>query len=189
MLALYHDCGYIRHRKDTRHSNGAEYTKVHVSRGGRRFHPTTTRHPPLRPVRLRGWKETSAILACGMPVLLGFGIPAGTLAWLATMAGDPLAPHRFMPFAVNSLMLSGIAATIAVVIAALMAWAARMHPSPLRAVANRFAALGYALPGSVIAVGTLVPDCRTPQRKRANGGVARSSYRIAGSSSSVSRRS
>ena len=35
MTALYHDCGYIRHRKDTRHTNGAEYTKTHVSRGGR----------------------------------------------------------------------------------------------------------------------------------------------------------
>ena len=35
MTALYHDCGYIRHRADTRHSNGAEYTKTHVSRGGR----------------------------------------------------------------------------------------------------------------------------------------------------------
>jgi hypothetical protein len=35
VLALFHDCGYIRHRKDTRHANGAEYTSVHVSRGGR----------------------------------------------------------------------------------------------------------------------------------------------------------
>ena len=33
--ALYHDCGYIRNRKDTRHRNGAEYTKTHVSRGGK----------------------------------------------------------------------------------------------------------------------------------------------------------
>ena len=32
--ALHHDCGYIRHRNDTQHSNGAEYTKTHVSRGG-----------------------------------------------------------------------------------------------------------------------------------------------------------
>lgn len=31
--ALYHDCGYIRRRKDTKHANGAEYTTVHVSRG------------------------------------------------------------------------------------------------------------------------------------------------------------
>jgi len=35
ILALYHDCGYIRHRKDTKHANGAEYTTVHVSRGAR----------------------------------------------------------------------------------------------------------------------------------------------------------
>ena len=33
VAALYHDCGYIRRRKDTKHVNGAEYTAVHVSRG------------------------------------------------------------------------------------------------------------------------------------------------------------
>src|SRR5687767_3718830 len=33
VLALYHDCGYIRHRKDTLHRNGAEYTLTHVTRG------------------------------------------------------------------------------------------------------------------------------------------------------------
>ena len=129
----------------------------HVSRGGRRFYPTTTRQPPLRPVVLQGWKQAGALLACGMPVLLGFGIPAGALGWLMTTAGDPLAPANFLPFAANSLILSGITAALAVVIAGLMAWAARMHPSPARAFANRVAALGYALPGSVIAVGTLVP--------------------------------
>jgi len=30
--ALFHDAGYIRHRKDTRHRRGAEYTRIHVSR-------------------------------------------------------------------------------------------------------------------------------------------------------------
>lgn len=129
----------------------------HVSRGGRRFHATTTRHPPLRPVRLHGWKQAAAILACAMPVVLGFVVPAAALAWLAVTAGDPLDPRRFLPFAVNSLVLSSITAVLAVMLAAMMAWAARMHPSPLRHVANRVAALGYALPGSVIAVGTLVP--------------------------------
>lgn len=31
--ALYHDVGYLRHQKDTRHKNGAEYTATHVGRG------------------------------------------------------------------------------------------------------------------------------------------------------------
>ena len=33
ITALFHDIGYLRHRKDTRHRNGAEYTLRHVSRG------------------------------------------------------------------------------------------------------------------------------------------------------------
>ena len=35
VTALFHDIGYLRHRKDTRHRNGAEYTLRHVSRGAR----------------------------------------------------------------------------------------------------------------------------------------------------------
>jgi hypothetical protein len=35
VAALLHDIGYIRHNKDTRHQNGAEYTLTHVSRGGK----------------------------------------------------------------------------------------------------------------------------------------------------------
>lgn len=31
--ALFHDIGYIRHRNDSRHKHGAEYTKTHVARG------------------------------------------------------------------------------------------------------------------------------------------------------------
>lgn len=33
--ALFHDIGYIRHRNDSKHKHGAEYTKTHVARGTR----------------------------------------------------------------------------------------------------------------------------------------------------------
>jgi iron(III) transport system permease protein len=128
-----------------------------VSRGGRRFHTTTTRSPPLRPVQLTGWKEWAAIAACAVPVLLGFVVPAGTLLALMLEAGNPFEARRVMPYALNSLTLAAIAAVLAVLVAALLAWAQRLHPSPVRATANRGASLGYALPGSVIAVGALVP--------------------------------
>ena len=32
ITALLHDSGYLRHRSDTRHKHGAEYTRIHVSR-------------------------------------------------------------------------------------------------------------------------------------------------------------
>lgn len=35
VCALFHDMGYIRRVKDKKHANGAEYTRVHVSRGAR----------------------------------------------------------------------------------------------------------------------------------------------------------
>ena len=75
-----------------------------ASRGDRRFYPTTTRQPPLRPVTLRGWREGLAILACAGPILLGFVIPGAVLLWLMVTVGDPLSPARFLPFATNSLL-------------------------------------------------------------------------------------
>lgn len=129
----------------------------HVSRGGRRFHPTTNRHPPLRPVPLHGWKAGAAMVACAMPVVLGFLVPAGTLFALMLQVGDPLEPDRFLPFARNSLVLAGLTALVAVALAGLLAWAARLHATAPQRLAVRVAGLGYAVPGSVIAVGTLVP--------------------------------
>lgn len=129
----------------------------HASRGGRRYHPTTTRQPPLRPAVLRGLKGWAATAFCAMPMMLGFVIPAGGLLWLMLEQGDILAPERFLPFARNSLLLAGITAAIGVALAALLGWGARLHPSPATRLANRVAGLGYAVPGSVIAVGTLVP--------------------------------
>ncbi len=129
----------------------------HVSRSGRRFHPTTGRQPPLRPVSLSGWKAGAALIVCAAPVALGFVVPAGTLFWLMVQVGDPLHSSRFLPFAWHSLVLSGVTAAAAILLAALIAWAARLDPRPAQRAAARIAGLGYAVPGSVIAVGTLVP--------------------------------
>ncbi|WP_111399842.1 ABC transporter permease [Humitalea rosea] len=128
-----------------------------VSRGGRRFHPMSTRQPPLRQVRLHGIKAWAASLLCAMPVVIGFLVPAGWLAVAAATVGDPLAAHRFLPYAINSVTLASITAVLAVGLAALLAWGGRQHPSGLATITRRLAMLGYAVPGSVIAVGTLVP--------------------------------
>jgi iron(III) transport system permease protein len=117
----------------------------------------TTRSPPLRPVPLRGGRAVLAILACTVPVLLGFAIPAATLLAMALTSGDALAAHRFLPFAWNSLMLASLTALLAVALAALIGWGVRLHPTPAARAAKRIATLGYAVPGSVIAVGVLVP--------------------------------
>ena len=46
---------------------------------------------------------------------------------------------------------------LAVLLAVVLAYAGRLSGSPVVGTANRIAALGYAIPGAVIAVGIMVP--------------------------------
>ena len=57
----------------------------------------------------------------------------------------------------NSATLSGVTAGVAVLVAVLLAYAGRLSKSLAVRGANRMAALGYAMPGAVLAVGILVP--------------------------------
>ena len=64
---------------------------------------------------------------------------------------------RFWDYASHSLTLAGITAVLGVAIALLMAYGVRLNPNWGMGVSTRIAAMGYAIPGSVIAVGILIP--------------------------------
>ncbi|WP_390883083.1 ABC transporter permease [Kovacikia minuta] len=63
----------------------------------------------------------------------------------------------FWTFAINSLTLASLTAGLAVLIAIVMAYGLRLSPNLGMRLATQTAAMGYAVPGAVIAVGTLVP--------------------------------
>ena len=106
---------------------------------------------------LRGLRGVGAALVCALPVILGFLFPAGELARLAFVAGDPMWGPRFYVFAFNSLKMAGGAAVLLVLIALFLAYAQRLQGGRGVALAVQAASLGYALPGAVIAVGILIP--------------------------------
>src|SRR3546814_2373641 len=58
------------------------------SRGRARFHQATNRYQKLPGHRLGGLAATAAFLACLLPLLLGFLLPAGVLLVMAIKAGD-----------------------------------------------------------------------------------------------------
>ncbi|MGF1614619.1 MAG: ABC transporter permease [Gammaproteobacteria bacterium] len=128
-----------------------EYT----SRGEARFSHTSSRYRALPQFQLSGMRAALASAACGMPVLLGFLLPAGLLGHMALTHGDPLFGRRFFTFAANSFTLATITAALAVTLALCLGYGQRLGGGRLSAVSNRVAAMGYAVPGSVIAVGTL----------------------------------
>ena len=130
------------------------------SRGRARFHNTTGRSQHRSARRLSGAQEIGAWLACALPLVLGFLLPAGMLLRLALTEGDTQFGVRFLRLAGNSFTLAVATALLAVGVAVLLAYSARMSPQRWPQAVNRVVGLGYAVPGSVIAVGVLIPVTR-----------------------------
>lgn len=128
-----------------------------ASRGKRRYFHTSSRYQRLPEFRLGGWRAASAFLACLLPILGGFLIPSGILTQLAIEQGDSLFGTRFIDYARNSLVLATIAALIAVALAVVLSYGVRLNDTRLTRTATRISAMGYAIPGSVVAVGILIP--------------------------------
>ncbi|MBF0323669.1 iron ABC transporter permease [Magnetospirillum moscoviense] len=128
-----------------------------MSRGAGRTHHTTSRWRTLPRFRLTGPRALAAQVFCCAPLLLGFLVPAATLAiWSWEVGADQLFAADFAGLVANSFILAAVAAGAAVLVAVVLGYAQRLDPSGLNLGAVRLASLGYAVPGSVIAVGTLV---------------------------------
>ncbi|MFS8883289.1 iron ABC transporter permease [Synechococcus sp. R55.3] len=115
------------------------------------FKPTSTRY------RLQGIRAVGAWLACGIPIGLGFVVPALILLNMTLRQGE--LGRRFWSYAQNSFLLSTITAVIAVSVSVVVLYGLRLQggsPWGLR-LAVQLSSLGYALPGVVIAVGVLIP--------------------------------
>lgn len=128
-----------------------------LSRGRKRFHETSQRTRAPSRQRLVGLPAAAATAVCAIPFALGFLLPAGLLLRMAVGEGDTQLGPRFLQLAANSVTLAALTSALLVVLALLMAYNARLHPGVFSINLNRVAGLGYAVPGLVIAVGTLIP--------------------------------
>ena len=127
------------------------------SRSKARFHHSGNKQVTPRRYLLRGWRKWLAFATCLLPVLLGFLLPAGQLLlWTFTTAQKTI-DDRFWMLTWNSLYLATLAAVIAVALALLMSYGKRLNPGKAVTGGVRLASMGYAVPGTVIAVGVLLP--------------------------------
>jgi iron(III) transport system permease protein len=127
-----------------------------LSRGRRRFHDLGLRRPAARHT-LRTGPGALAALACALPLIGGFGLPAGLLLRLAFQEGDAQFGPRFLTLAGHSVLVAACTAVLAVGLALVLAYADRVHRGLATGWAHRIGSLGYALPGTVVAVGMLIP--------------------------------
>ena len=108
-------------------------------------------------INLTGVRAFLAIAACVLPIVLGFVIPAVTLALYAADNVNAVTQAKFSQLALNSLLLAMAAGIGVTLIACVLAYVKRLRPSPFTHGLIRVSTLGYALPGILLAVALLKP--------------------------------
>ena len=128
-----------------------------LARGNRGYAVIGRSMRPMAPRRIGGAKGVGLFLLGLLPAFLGFVVPA---AHLARQAWERLAfagvPWEIVVEVGNTLTVAGLATVVAIVAATIVVAGRRLHPgSSVHAGAARVATLGYAVPGTVLAIGLL----------------------------------
>ncbi len=128
-----------------------------LARGRATSQHTTGRYRSIPFQDIDGWRGTATGVLCLVPFVIGFVVPAGVLVGPAFRhAGDAIAGGFWLAVA-NSIGLAAVVSVVAVVLAVVLGYAARAATNGFIKPAVRLAGLGYAVPGTVLAVGLLVP--------------------------------
>ncbi len=123
------------------------------SRKQARYH--TVKGHSVRRICLSKGKALLAIWVCAFPLLFGFFIPAVQLLYWSLF--EAVIGESFAALAWNSFYLAFIAACIAVSFALVLAYVKRLYErKKLIRVAVTVSGTGYALPGTIIAIGVLI---------------------------------
>ena len=124
-------------------------------RGDARYYQAR-RRAAARRVRLRPVPAWLATGYCGLIFALAFVVPVGQLVfWVLKGAWKDL-DQRYLSLVWHTLTLGAVAAVLTVAAAFLLAYFKRRYQDRLSDLLVRMATLGYALPGSVLAVGIMI---------------------------------
>lgn len=127
------------------------------ARREQRYATDARRSRRFEPLRVRPLQGCLLFLAGMLPILLGFVAPAiylTTEAWKRyRFAG--LSP-RIFDEAINTITIASLATILTLILGLALAYATRVRPGVKSAAFMRIAGMGYAAPGTVIAIGVLI---------------------------------
>jgi iron(III) transport system permease protein len=129
-----------------------------VLRGRARYHQALGRGDVVVPRRLSGWRGWLATLPGVALLVVVFVVPVAQLvAWSIETVADGEVDANIRNAAGHTLLLGVVTALIAVVTATVVAYGQRAQPSRIGHGLSRLATVGYAVPGTVVAVAVYVP--------------------------------
>ena len=103
---------------------------------------------------LHGPSKWLAVCGCTTIWLLAFAVPVAALAYWAWQVAAQDFDQRYVSYIVHSLLLGGLAAALCTWVALWLSYAGRQQSSSAMRLTTRFATLGYAVPGAVLAIGS-----------------------------------
>jgi iron(III) transport system permease protein len=108
-------------------------------------------------IRLNGWQRVLAVVVCALPILIGFVVPALVLMGFAMSRLDQALSVTYLKAVYHSLLLAAVAAAVAVALGLVLGYANRAVRSRFTGNVIRLASMGYAIPGTVLGIGVLIP--------------------------------
>ncbi len=122
----------------------------------RYYQPSQTKQNESRIVKT-GFQSGALFVGCLIVPLLGFFLPVYQLLLWAIETSASRFSSDYLALLWNSFMLASIAAIVIVTLALLFAYGKRLVKNPMMTAQVQVVSMGYAIPGTVIAVGVLIP--------------------------------
>jgi iron(III) transport system permease protein len=127
-------------------------------RGRARYHQALGRGDAVEPAALRGWARWLAPLVPAALLLVVFVLPVTQLvAWSIETVRDGTTVPNLRNAAWNTALLGVVTAFVAPLLAIVLVYGMRLHGSRTNRAFTRLSTLGYAIPGTVVAVAVYVP--------------------------------
>ncbi|PIE45154.1 MAG: iron ABC transporter permease [Gammaproteobacteria bacterium] len=124
------------------------------SRRRARYH--SGHNSPLIRLTLTGKSAYLAFFWCSLVVVLGFALPVTVVLYYAIDYIDETDWQAFYSMLNYSLVLAVSVATCAVIIALVVQLLQRLNPGKVTTIPKQLGSLGYAVPGTVLAIGVLI---------------------------------
>ncbi|MFL2932336.1 MAG: ABC transporter permease [bacterium] len=120
------------------------------------FSNNTKTKKPIRRYQLQGYKNSISFFVCLIPILFGFILPSLILIRDSLIFYDFGHNFEFLKTMSNSFILSSLSAVTATIIGIFLGYGQRIRKNRLIRGFIRFSSIGYAIPGSVLAVGVII---------------------------------
>ncbi len=129
-----------------------------IARKHQRFANPAQKTSQLTPQKLSTMAGLGALVACSFPIVIGFLAPASHLVNAAAIRVQFSGiSSRLFSEGLTTITLALITTVLTVAFGIVVAYARRLRPGKLLKSSYRIATLGYAAPGTVVAIGVLIP--------------------------------